>query len=544
MRSIKTLAVLLAAVLFVAAPAAQAGSISTGDFADVSAWQLNVNASQDGNRIELTPNAGNQRGSAFHTSTMSFAGDYTFAAHFSYEMPTTGGGSDPDGQGADGMAFVIHKDDNGAGMLGAAGGAMGLSGGNNNGPFVAVGIDTWNGGAFDLGGNQNGNHYEIDSSLSGTSHAMSGPHTNNATPDTPPRFQGAGVIDVWVDYDGASDTMNVYESRTGGPKPGTPIVSGTVDLDSVFTSHNLYVGFTGGTGGATEKQDVLELQINSIVPPPPPPPPPAPTVNDFDTPGTPYVVSTGSGTAASVVTPTGGDDFLRLIHQQGGNRNYVGFDRTTEGTVDEIKADWDMRMFKNNTSGDQRFGDGYSIGLLNTGNFGTTGAPSGDTQPEKWQLANSLTVGFIGFDGSYGGKKDVEVYFNGAKQGATFNSPVDFTLDARSIGDPDENAPWTHAQLLVDFLPTGGANVSLYLAGTGAEGSGTMIFEDLFISTLDPYESRLGFAGRNGSAISHVDLDNINVQFGTAVIPEPITMGAIALALAGLGGYVRKRKQG
>ena len=28
----------------------------------------------------------------------------------------------------------------------------------------------------------------------------------------------------------------------------------------------------------------------------------------------------------------------------------------------------------------------------------------------------------------------------------------------------------------------------------------------------------------------------------TAVIPEPMTVGAIALAIAGLGGYIRKRK--
>ena len=204
-------------------------------------------------------------------------------------------------------------------------------------------------------------------------------------------------------------------------------------------------------------------------------------------------------------------------------------------------------MFKNNTSGDQRFGDGYSIGLLDTGNFGDTGgAPTGDTSPETWQLANSLTLGFLGYANStWGEKHDVEVYFNGAKKGPTVTSGVDFTIDARGIGDPDENVPWTHAQLLVDFLATGGANVSLYLGGTEAEGSGTLVIDNLFISDLDPYESRLAFAGRNGSAISFVDLDNINVQFGTPAagdIPEPATCTVLAAALAALGGYVRRRR--
>ena len=517
-------------------PTMRAESISFSNFSDVSAWTLNGNASQQGSLIRVTPNAGSQAGSAWHTNTVSFASDYTFAAHYAFDMPATGGSSDVDGQGADGMTFTLHTDDNGASMLGAPGGAFGLANGNNNGAYVAVAMDTWSSGAFDPGGNADGNHYEIDSNLQGTSHYMSGPHVNNATPDNPARFQGAGTIDVWIDYHGPRNAMSIYESRTGGPKPTTPIIREMIDLNGVFSSTDLYVGFTGGTGGATAQQNALALQLNSSVGAAPAPPL-VPTVDDFDNPGTPYTVTTATAPASAEVTASGGNDFLRLNHQQDSNRNYVGFDRTTVGTVDEIKADWDMRMFKNNPTGtDQRFGDGYSVGLLDTLTYGTTGAaPSTDTSPERWALTNSLTVGFIGFDGSYGGKKDVEVYYNGAKQGPTVNSTVDFTLDARTITDPDENVPWTHVQLLVEFLDTGGANVSLYLGGTEAEGSGTPIINSLFIAGMNSYQSRLAFGGRNGGAINYTDLDNINVQF----IPEP---SALALAAVGLLGLRRRRR--
>jgi len=267
-----------------------------------------------------------------------------------------------------------------------------------------------------------------------------------------------------------------------------------------------------------------------------------PTFNDFEGGGTPFTVTTGTAPAAAVITASNGNDFLRLVTQQTNNRNTVGFDRTEVGNnFNQLKVDWDFRMFKNNTTGDQRMGDGYSFGLLPTATYGTTGAlpgsATGDASPEVWNLPGALVVNFLGFNGTYDARKDVALRFNDVQIGATVNSPVDFTFDARPILDPDANVDFVHAQLLINALPGGGSNVSFLLGGTTATGSGTPIFNNVFIAGLNPYEWRVGFSGRNGSAINFTDIDNVSAVI---VVPEPATATLGLLSFAGL--MLRRRR--
>lgn len=246
---------------------ARAASIAYSDFSSVAGLTINGNASQQGTRLQITPNSGNQAGSAYVTDRFQFVPDYSFNLYFAATMPATGGSNDVDGQGADGMAFVIQNV--GANALGASGGAMAFSG--LAGPFAAVALDTYHSGAFDPAGNNgvNGNHVEVDLSGQATSILQSGPHTAGGTPNNPPRFQGAKILETWVDYDGATDVMSIYHAQSpsgGAAKPASPLVTGTVDLATHFGTRpdGLFVGFAGGTGGATTQQQVLAFSLSSV----------------------------------------------------------------------------------------------------------------------------------------------------------------------------------------------------------------------------------------------------------------------------------------
>ena len=52
------------------------------------------------------------------------------------------GGGDDDGQGGDGLTFVIHNDARGVTVLGSGGGGLGLS---TISPSLAIEFDTWEG---------------------------------------------------------------------------------------------------------------------------------------------------------------------------------------------------------------------------------------------------------------------------------------------------------------------------------------------------------------------------------------------------------------
>jgi hypothetical protein len=77
-----------------------------------------------------------------------------------------------------------------------------------------------------------------------------------------PRLNSGDIHFVWVDYDGT--TMNIF-LNTDPVKPGTPTLTGAINLASIFGGQTqLYVGFTAGTGGAIEAHDVLGFEFNAV----------------------------------------------------------------------------------------------------------------------------------------------------------------------------------------------------------------------------------------------------------------------------------------
>ena len=136
------------------AATAQTASVDFADFSNVSEWQLNGAATEEGDRIRLTPSDFTKAGGAFLSQPLSFDADYSFRSHFIIQISDPGSNNnnnhvDVDGTGGDGMAFVIQNDSRGAFALGGAGGALGVKGISRH---VSVAFDTWHTGDFDWPG--------------------------------------------------------------------------------------------------------------------------------------------------------------------------------------------------------------------------------------------------------------------------------------------------------------------------------------------------------------------------------------------------------
>lgn len=224
------------------------------DFSDLSSLQLNGSAAgvNDGSAdvLRLTGATTFQSGSAFVTSPITLASDASFSAAFAFRIssvPSTFG--DADGPGADGLVFVLQTVAN---NVGGAGGGIGYQGIANS---VGIEYDTYyNGG--DLG-DPDGNHVGIsfDGVLGGGPVGSVSPRLNDGT-----------VWYSWIDYDGASDSLEVRLSQTD-TRPGSAFLTHNVDLTTVLESSSAYFGFTSGTGSGFGNHDILQLQFrNSFSP--------------------------------------------------------------------------------------------------------------------------------------------------------------------------------------------------------------------------------------------------------------------------------------
>lgn len=215
-------------------------------FASATGLQFNGSAGLLGDLIELTPNTGNQAGSAFFESALTLDADASFQSAFSFELRGDTGG-------ADGLAFVIHNDSAGAAAIGARGGSLGYDGIDNS---VAIEFDTFRNGTFD----------PVDNHVS----ILLGSTTNPLETVT----SGFDLNDsrryyAWVDYNGVSDSLSVFLSDTS-TKPELAAAKTTIDLESVV-GDSAFFGFSGGTGGLTNQTLVGSWNLNQQAPPLDPP---------------------------------------------------------------------------------------------------------------------------------------------------------------------------------------------------------------------------------------------------------------------------------
>lgn len=240
--------VLGATALLSASASSQAATILYNDFSSTAGLQINGAAAGatdvNGRDVLRLTNSTSQSGNAFSTNTVALNNDASFSTAFVFNISNPVGISDNDGQGADGIVFVVQTQSN---NIGGSGVGIGYAGISNS---VGIEFDTWNNGGID--GN-NGNHVGIN--LNGN--INSSPRGNVAT-----RMNNGADWYGWVDYNGLTDLLEVRIAQNN-IRPGAAFLSHTVDLATTLGSPNAFVGFTSGTGAAGGFHDIVSWQFNS-----------------------------------------------------------------------------------------------------------------------------------------------------------------------------------------------------------------------------------------------------------------------------------------
>ena len=213
------------------------GPSSTSTVPDPSTggWQLNGSSALSGTELVLTPATAGQAGSAFWPQSID-----PRAMTVEYDASITGG------TGADGLALVIADPSKGAKAtsLGVGGGGLGFSGI----PGTAVALDEYK------------NNVNPSANFTGISDGPIATATNElhwlATANLAAALQGA--------------THHIKVTTAGGTLSvavdGTAVLSQTVTLPP-----SAFLGFSAGTGGATNRHAISHLVVGSSGEGPPQP---------------------------------------------------------------------------------------------------------------------------------------------------------------------------------------------------------------------------------------------------------------------------------
>jgi hypothetical protein len=202
-------------------------------FPSATGLQLNGKSKvSSSNFLELTDGGDYEASSAFWTTPVNIQ---AFTTNFTFQLSSAT---------ADGFTFTIQ--DAGLTALGAYGGGLGYGPDPNNGPTASIGKSVAI--KFDIYSN------------SGEGTDSTGLYTDGATPTLPAiSLTSSGVvlssgdtIAAQLTYNGTTLTLNLTDTVTNK----TFTQAFTVNIPSTVGANTAYVGFTGGTGGASAIQNI------------------------------------------------------------------------------------------------------------------------------------------------------------------------------------------------------------------------------------------------------------------------------------------------
>jgi hypothetical protein len=252
------------------------------------------------------------------------------------------------------------------------------------------------------------------------------------------------------------------------------------------------------------------------------------TIQNFDGNGTAFALGRYDASPGPLLlSDTEGieDRSLRLASALGETSNAIGFARTDAGRFRRVDLAFDMRVTQESGRG-----EGLGVALLNTsvyGNEGTVSAPGG--LQEEPNFTGSFGLGFdLNRGESDASDNSISVHYNGrvVQDLPIPRGFVDFA-DGRVV----------RVQVALN-LSVSGSSMSLTLTPQG--GSTLTVVEGLPIPGLEPYASRVQFAGRSGEQ-AHIDIDNIQVDYAGAIPNAPFRLDATSYTVRENAGYVDVR---
>jgi Ca2+-binding RTX toxin-like protein len=225
------------------------------NFTNPAGLTLNGSAVLQAGVLRLTPELKFQAGSVFANDRMVIGASSSFQTRFAFQLTGQMGTA-----GSDGITFMIQNSAAGSKALGGFGGGLGYGDLTNS---LAIKFDTHK-NVTDF----SDNYVAV---LTGGSVTQ-----DRALAAAPFDLNNGSVFEVWIDYNGSTDRLDIYLSNQA-VKPTAPLLSYTVDLLSVVGSQ-AYVGFGAGTGADFNNQDLLNWQflstdgggggnINDVTPP-------------------------------------------------------------------------------------------------------------------------------------------------------------------------------------------------------------------------------------------------------------------------------------
>jgi CotH kinase protein len=229
-----------------------------------------------------------------------------------------------------------------------------------------------------------------------------------------------------------------------------------------------------------------------------------PTLQDFDSAGTPYSLTHAGSNAPAVLPADGGSagSFLRLVSGSAAQFGIIAFDRSATGVFNSVVATFDFRI---TPPAGASPANGLGFALLDTSAYGTSGA--GPYFAQEPNLANSIGVGF-------------DVYSNASTPYEPNGNHVSLHWNNSQIGNavtPSFNLAsgrFHRAQIIVRFWSNNTyVTVRLTPDINGSPGPTETVLENALIPGVAPYQGRVAFGAQTGGAWAAHDLDNINVQF-------------------------------
>jgi Ca2+-binding RTX toxin-like protein len=340
-------------------------------------------------------------GNALLNSAITLSNDTSFSTYFQFQISDSAGVSDTDGLGGDGLAFVIQTSKT---AIGGTGSNLGYAGITNS---IAIEFDTY---LSNSNNDINGNHVGLD--LNGNINSVEQTAVAN-------RMNNGNIWNVWIDYNGLTNLLEVRLSETNNQRPNTSILSYTLDLPSILNSPNAFFGFSSGQASATGKHDIIDWDL-------------APVITSAATAtfaengtGTVYTVTTNLDAGTTLTYSLSGNDAdlfninngivtfktapnFELPSDNGANNVYDINVIASDGTLSTTQA---VAITVTNVNDDVQSALSYTLNssqldLILTGNDNINGTGNSLNNTIFGNTGNNLLSGGAGADSLFGGAGD------------------------------------------------------------------------------------------------------------------------------------------